>query len=71
MPKTIRNRGPVPFNLADPGPMEASRSGVPEFTSSMEKDEVDQFAEQERWRKTLSDKEKELDQLQKQIYALD
>jgi YEATS domain-containing protein 4 len=50
---------------------------VPEFTSAMEKegDRLEEariivMTEQERWRTMLFDKEKELDQLQKDIDAL-
>ena len=76
LPKITRK--PVPFNLANPGSLEASRGGVPEFTSAMEKEEGDRLeearkivmTEQERWRTMLIDKEKELDQLQKEIDAL-
>jgi YEATS domain-containing protein 4 len=73
LPKTTRK--PVPFNLANPGSLEASRGGVPEFTSAMEKEEGDRFeearknviTEEERWRTILLEKEKELDQLQKEL----
>ena len=76
LPKATRK--PVPFNLANPGSLEASRGGVPEFTSAMEKEEGDRLeearktviAEQDRWRTMLFDKEKELDRLQKEIDAL-
>jgi len=76
LPKTTRK--PIPFNLANPGSLEASRGGVPEFTAVMEKEEEDRLeearktviAEQDRWRTMLLDKEKELDRLQKEIDAL-
>ena len=71
-------RKPVPFNLANPGSLEASKGGVPEFSSAMEKEEGDRLeearkmviTEQERWRAILLEKEQELDQLQKEIDAL-
>ena len=50
---------------------------MPEFTSAMEKEEGDRLeearrimiTEQERWRTMLQDKERELEQLQKEIDA--
>jgi YEATS domain-containing protein 4 len=70
---------PVPFNLANPGSLEASRGGVPEFNSAMEKEESERLvngrnaivAEQERWRGILAEKEKELEQLKKELEATD
>jgi YEATS domain-containing protein 4 len=68
---------PVPFHLAHPGSLEASKGGTPEFTTVMEKEEAERLeearqsviAEQERWRNTLIEKEKELEMLQKQLAA--
>jgi YEATS domain-containing protein 4 len=68
---------PVPFHLAHPGSLEASKGGTPEFTAVMEKEEAERLeearqsviAEQERWRNTLIEKEKELEMLQKQLAA--
>lgn len=73
LPKTKKK--PVPFHLAHPGSLEASKGGVPEFTTLMEKDEADRLeearknviAEQEKWRGILIEKEKELEKLQKQL----
>ncbi|KAF8165693.1 yeats family protein [Crassisporium funariophilum] len=73
LPKTRKK--PVPFNLANPGSLEASRGGVPEFTALMEKEEAERLeearkaviAEQERWRAKLIEKEKELEKLTKDL----
>jgi len=73
LPKSKRK--PVPFHLANPGSLEASKGGVPEFTTLMEKEETERIeearkaviAEQGRWRDALIEKEKELDELQKQL----
>ncbi|KAF8897902.1 yeats family-domain-containing protein [Infundibulicybe gibba] len=72
LPKSKRR--PVPFHLAHPGSLEASKGGTPEFTALMEKEEAERLeearkavlAEQDRWRATLAEKEKELERLQKQ-----
>jgi YEATS domain-containing protein 4 len=61
--------------MAHPGSLEASRGGVPEFTAAMVKEEAERLetarksviAEQDKWRGILIDKEKELEQLQKQL----
>lgn len=71
LPKTTRK--PVPFNLANPSSLEASRGGAPEFTSAMEKEEGERLEEArklviteiDRWRIILAEKEKALEQLQK------
>jgi YEATS domain-containing protein 4 len=55
--------------------LEASHGGVPEFTSQMEKDEHERLEEarkkvleeQERWKTTLAERERELERLQKQL----
>ena len=73
LPKTKRR--PVPFHTAHPDSLEASKGGVPEFTQEMEKDEAERLevarkkviAEQEKWRDTLIEKEKELLRLQRQL----
>jgi len=74
LPKTKTK--PVPFHLSNsnPGSLEASKGGLPEFTVVMEKEEYDRLeeakksilAEQTRWKEILLEKEKELEQLQKQ-----
>ncbi|KAG7097440.1 hypothetical protein E1B28_004785 [Marasmius oreades] len=71
---TVKKR-PVPFHLANPGSLEASRGGIPEFTRLMEKEEAARLedakkkvaAEQERWRNILIEKEKELEQLRRRV----
>jgi YEATS domain-containing protein 4 len=65
----------VPFHIAHPGSLEASRGGVPEFTNAMEKEEAERLenarkavvAEQEKWKAVLIEKEKEVEQLQSQL----
>ncbi|KAF8638603.1 hypothetical protein AX17_002144 [Amanita inopinata Kibby_2008] len=72
LPKVKRR--PVPFHLSHPESLEASKGGVPEFTTLMEKEESERLeeakkaiiTEQNRWREILIEKEKELEQLQKQ-----
>ena len=72
LPKTKTK--PVPFHLSNPGSLEASKGGMPEFTVVMEKEECDRLeeakrsimAEQTRWKEILLEKERELEQLQKQ-----
>ena len=72
LPKTRTK--PVPFHMSNPGSLEASKGGVPEFTALMEKEEYDRLeeakkaivVEQARWKEILLEKEKELDRLQKQ-----
>ncbi|KAH7912966.1 yeats family protein [Hygrophoropsis aurantiaca] len=73
LPKAKRK--PVPFHVANPASLEASKGGVPEFTTEMEKEEAGRLeaarkavvAEQERWRGILIEKEKELERLQAQL----
>ncbi|KAJ8589053.1 yeats family protein [Rhizopogon salebrosus TDB-379] len=74
LPKTSLSKKPVPFHASNPASLEASlKSGVPEFTSAMEKEEADRLEEakgkiikeQEKWRSILTEKEKELERLQK------
>lgn len=68
-------RKPVPFHLANPASLEASRGGLPEFTQAMEKEEQERLeearkaivAETDKWRNTLIEREKELDRLQKLV----
>ncbi|KAJ6486425.1 yeats family protein [Mycena vitilis] len=68
-------RKPVPFHLAHMGSLEASKGGTPEFTQQMEKEEAERLEaarknvvlEDERWRLKLTEKEKELQQLQKLV----
>lgn len=73
LPKTKRR--PVPFHTANPGSLEASKGGLPEFTAVMEKDEAERLEtarksvmeQQDKWRSTLIEREKELDRLQKEL----
>ncbi|KAA1466567.1 yeats-domain-containing protein [Dentipellis sp. KUC8613] len=73
LPKTKRR--PVPFHTANPGSLEASKGGVPEFTALMEKEEIERFeegrkkiiAEQDKWRGILIEKEKELERLKREL----
>jgi YEATS domain-containing protein 4 len=73
LPKTKRK--PVPFHLANPASLEASKGGVPEFIQLMEKEEQERLeeakkaivAETDKWRDTLIEKEKELEWLQKLV----
>lgn len=73
LPK-VRRR-PVPFHTANPGSLEASKGGVPEFTALMEKEEIQRledakksvFAEQEKLRVSLIEKEKELEKLRREL----
>ncbi|KAJ7584365.1 yeats family protein [Mycena floridula] len=66
---------PVPFHLANPSSLEASKGGLPEFTAAMEQEEALRLEEarkkvideQEQLRKILIEKENELEQLQKMI----
>ncbi|KAF8622178.1 hypothetical protein AX15_007290 [Amanita polypyramis BW_CC] len=65
---------PIPFHMSNPGSLEASKGGVPEFTTLMGKEEHDRLeeakkaiaAEQTRWKEILLEKERELERLQKQ-----
>jgi YEATS domain-containing protein 4 len=73
LPKARRR--PVPFHTANPGSLEASKGGVPEFTAVMEKDEIQRLedakktivAEQEKLRVGLIEKEKELERLRGEL----
>jgi YEATS domain-containing protein 4 len=73
LPRTSKK--PVPYNPANPGSLEASRGGVPEFTQTMEKEEADRLEvakkavviEQERLRLRLHEREKELEVLKQQL----
>jgi len=68
-------RRPVPFHTANPGSLEASKGGVPEFTAVMEKDEIQRLedakktviAEQEKLRNSLMEKENELERLRREL----
>ena len=74
-PLPKHRRRPVPFHTAHPASLEASRGGVPEFTQEMEREEAERLetarkaviAEQDKWRQTLIEKEKELARLQRQL----
>ena len=76
LPKAKRR--PVPFHLANPGSLEASKGGVPEFNTLMEKEEADRLeearktiiSEQDRWRGILIEREKELQKLQRQFQSM-
>ena len=73
LPKARRR--PVPFHVANPGSLDASKGGVPEFTSAMEKEEIQRLeearktvvGEQEKLRTSLFEKEKELDRLRREL----
>ncbi|KAI0268139.1 yeats family protein [Gloeopeniophorella convolvens] len=73
LPKTRRK--PIPFNSSNPGSLEASKGGVPEFSATMEKEEIQRFedarkqviAEQEKLRTSLIEKEKELERLKREL----
>lgn len=73
LPKSKRR--PVPFNIANPASLEASKGGVPEFTVAMEKEEAERLeearkkaiSEQDKWRAILIEREKELERLTKQL----
>lgn len=77
LPKTKTK--PVPFHLAHPKSLEASRGGVPEFTSVMESDEAERLEEAKKaiieehgkWHKKLIEREKEWDRLQKEAAERD
>ncbi|EEB88395.1 hypothetical protein MPER_13791, partial [Moniliophthora perniciosa FA553] len=66
---------PIPFHLAHPASLEASKGGTPEFTQQMEKDEAGRLeaarkkvvTEQEKWRNILIEKERELERLKRQL----
>lgn len=73
LPKTKKK--PVPFHMAHPGSLEASKGGVPEFTTLMEKEEAERLkeatkaviTENNRWRAKLIAKEQELAKLQQEL----
>ena len=73
LPKTRTK--PVPFHLANPNSLEASRGGVPEFNTLMVKDELERLEEARKklveehakWHKRLIEGEQELERLQKLI----
>ncbi|KAF8204596.1 yeats family protein [Pholiota molesta] len=75
IPKSKRK--PVPYHLANPSSFSASKGGTPEFNQDMEKEELERLeearksvaSEQEKWRLLLIEKEKELEQLQKEVDA--
>lgn len=68
-------RRPIPFHTANPGSLEASKGGLPEFTQAMEKEEAERLeeakksviAQQNKWRAILIEREKELQKLQKEL----
>lgn len=70
---------PVPFHLANPKSLEASRGGVPEFTALMAKDESERLEEARKklleehtkWHKMLIEGERELERLQKLVTEKD
>lgn len=65
----------MPFHTANPGSLEASKGGVPEFTAVMEKEEAERLEtarkavieQQNKWRSTLIEREKELEKLKKEL----
>lgn len=73
LPKTKRR--PIPFHTANPASLEASKGGVPEFCLDMEREEAERLeaarkaiiAEQDKWRATLIEKEKELEKMNKSL----
>jgi YEATS domain-containing protein 4 len=77
LPKTKTK--PVPFHLANPKSLEASRGGLPEFISLMEKEEAERLEEarkkvieeQSKWHKKLIERERELEKLQRQVAERD
>ncbi|KAJ3516813.1 hypothetical protein NLJ89_g891 [Agrocybe chaxingu] len=77
LPKSKRK--PVPFHLAHPASLEASKGGTPEFTMQMAKEEEERLKEararvveeQEKWRAMLIEKENELVDLQKRVNGIE
>jgi YEATS domain-containing protein 4 len=73
LPKTKKR--PIPFHIVNPGSLEASMGGTPEFTALLETDEARRLdeakkaivAEQEKMRAVLVEKEKELEKLRARI----
>ena len=76
LPKVKRR--PIPFHTANPGSLEASKGGVPEFTQEMEKEEAERLdralktiiEDTDKWRNRLIEREKEAARLKKEIDAL-
>lgn len=74
-PLPPRRRNPVPFNIANLGSFEDSKGGTPEFYSGMVSEEAERLdearrkviTEQERLRDELIEKEKELEELKRQL----
>jgi len=73
-PLPKRTKKPTPFHTSHPASLqETMRTGVPEFTSDMEKEESERLdearnkiiKEQDKWKGILIDREKELERLQK------
>ncbi|KAL1734418.1 yeats family-domain-containing protein [Schizophyllum commune] len=75
MPLPKEPRRPVPFHIAAPGTLQASKGGTPEFNVQMEKDEWNRLeqakkqvvAQTEAMRKVLFEKQAELRELEKQL----
>ena len=73
LPRTSKR--PVPYNPANPGSLEASRGGCPEFTQAIVKEEAERLeaankavlTEHERLRVRLHEREKELEVLKHQL----
>jgi YEATS domain-containing protein 4 len=71
LPKAKRR--PVPFHTANPGSLESSKGGVPEFNQAMEKEESERLdnarkailAEQERLKTVILEREKESERLRR------
>lgn len=74
-PLPKQRRRPIPFHIANPASLEASKGGLPEFNQLMEKEESDRLeaarkvvlTEQERLRSRLVEREKELEILRRQL----
>ncbi|CDO73800.1 hypothetical protein BN946_scf185015.g129 [Trametes cinnabarina] len=74
-PLPKNKRRPIPFHMANPGSLEASKGGTPEFTQEMEKEEADRLdaakqklaQEHSKLVDTIVKKEKELEALKKEL----
>lgn len=75
LPKVKRR--PVPFHTANPGSLEASKGGTPEFQQEMEKEEAERIEkalkqiveDTHKWRNKLIEKENESNKLKKELEA--
>jgi YEATS domain-containing protein 4 len=65
----------VPFHTSNLGSLEASKGGLPEFTAAMEKEEAERLEtarksvieQQDKWRRTLIEREQELERLKREL----